>query len=92
MSRLITVLVSSLLFYILFRFLGLTPGSHTGHACGFLYGIAHGFIAIPCLIVKLITQKQALFAAHNTGTFYWLGYILGLFFLGGVGFLGGSRD
>lgn len=91
MGRILGILISSVIFYLIFRFFGLTPKAYTASECGFFYGLAHGYIAVPCLIVKLFTSKQVLFAGNNTGVGYWLGYIIGLFFLGGLGFLKGSR-
>jgi hypothetical protein len=55
---------------------------------GFLYGIVHGFISPFALIAKLLGAKIGLYAVHNSGPLYWLGYILGLVLLLGGG--GGS--
>lgn len=61
------------------------PEGHTVKEYGFFYGIWHGMIFIVALIGKLFGADIGLYAAHNTGFFYWLGYIIGILFLGGGG-------
>ena len=92
MGKIIGILISSLIFFFIFKFFGLTAKAAGGPECGFFYGIAHGYIAIPSAIVKLIINKgQSVYAPVNTGLGYGIGFVIGLFFLGGTGFLGKSR-
>lgn len=87
MGRIIGILISSIIFYIIFKFLGLVP-VHGTHVFGFLYGIAHGYILIPSFVVNLFTHHQPLYATPNTGNTYWLGFLIGFLVLGGLGFVG----
>jgi hypothetical protein len=58
---------------------------YTAHQHGFLYGIIHGLVFPFALISKLFTNEYGLYAENNTGFFYWLGFIIGVFGLGGGG-------
>jgi hypothetical protein len=57
----------------------------TSQEYGFFYGKVHGFISPFVLIAKLQGAHIGLYAVHNSGTFYWLGYVLGFVFLLGSG-------
>ena len=63
------------------------PRGYESSEPGFFSGIWHGFIIIFSLIGKLFGFNIGLYAEHNTGFFYWLGFILGI---GGFG--GGSSS
>jgi hypothetical protein len=57
----------------------------TRQVYGFLYGIVYGFISLFVLIAKLYGVHIGLYAENNTGSLYWLGFILGLVLLLGGG-------
>ena len=59
--------------------------SYESHESGFFSGLWHGFIIIFSLIGKLFGADIGLYAEHNTGFTYWLGFILGLGGFGGGG-------
>lgn len=59
------------------------PEGYTRHEAGFFSGIWHGLIIIPSLIGKLFGADIGLYAEHNTGFTYWLGFIIGIGGLGG---------
>ena len=61
------------------------PAGDTYKEYGFFSGFLHGFIFVFALIGKLFGGHHGLYAENNTGFFYWLGFILGLGFLGGGG-------
>ena len=61
------------------------PAGHTYKEYGFFSGFVHGLVFIFALIGKLFGGHHGLYAENNTGFFYWLGFILGLGFLGGGG-------
>jgi len=61
------------------------PARDTYKEYGFFSGILHGFIFIFALIGKLFGGDHGLYAQNNTGFFYWLGFLLGIGFLGGGG-------
>lgn len=61
------------------------PGGHTSHEYGFFGGIIHGFVFIFALIGKLFGSGYGIYAEHNTGFTYWLGFIIGIGGLGGGG-------
>jgi hypothetical protein len=91
MCRIIGILLSSVLFFLLFQLFGLTPKAVGGPECGFFYGLAHGYIAIPSFIVKLIiNDNQAIIAPLNNGLGYGAGFLIGFLFLGGISFIGGK--
>jgi len=50
---------------------------------GFFSGIIHGIVFFPfALLAKLFGMDYSLYAEHNTGFYYWIGYIIGI---GGLG-------
>ncbi len=62
------------------------PGQSTVKSYGFFYGLIHGFIFPFALIGKLFNSSHGIHAMHNTGFFYWLGFIIGLGGIGGGAF------
>jgi hypothetical protein len=82
------ILIGSFLLLVLFQLTSCAPAGMTPQEYGFFYGILHGFISPFVLVAKLLGAHIGLYAEHNTGAFYWLGFILGLVFLLGGG--GGS--
>ena len=61
------------------------PEGRTFYNYGFFSGIWHGFCFTFSLLGKLFGFEIGLYAEHNTGFFYWVGFILGLGSLGGGG-------
>jgi hypothetical protein len=59
------------------------PAGYTNSEAGFFSGILYGFVFFFALIGKLFGADVGLYAEHNTGFFYWLGFIFGLGGLGG---------
>jgi len=58
----------------------------TSSEAGFFLGIVHGIILFPfALLAKLFGMDYSLYAAHNTGFSYWIGFIIGI---GGLGTAG----
>jgi hypothetical protein len=57
-----------------------------GHTYGFWGGLWHGIIAPIDLILSLWNHDITVYAPHNNGALYALGFIIGS---GGWGFLGG---
>ncbi len=62
------------------------PEGDTHKEYGFFSGILHGFVFFFALIGKLFSADVGLYAENNSGFFYWLGFIIGLGFLGGGGY------
>jgi hypothetical protein len=79
------ILIGSSLLLVLFYLTSCAPAGMTSEEYGFFWGILHGFISPFVFIAKLLGAHIGLYAAHNTDTFYWLGFILGLVFLLGGG-------
>ena len=50
---------------------------------GFLFGIIHGVLFYPAVISKIFGMQFDLYAQNNTGLFYWIGYAIGVFGIGG---------
>ena len=61
------------------------PKGYASNEAGFFSGIWHGFIIIFSLIGKVFGADIGIYAEHNTGFFYWFGFIIGLGLLGGGG-------
>lgn len=61
------------------------PEGHTYKEYGFFSGILHGFVFIFALIGKMFGADVGLYAANNTGFFYWVGFLFGLGVIGGGG-------
>lgn len=79
------ILLGSSVLLVLFFLTSCAPAGMSHEQYGFLYGIVHGFISPFVLIAKLLGMHVGVYAEHNTGLFYWLGFILGLSFLFGGG-------
>jgi apolipoprotein N-acyltransferase len=74
-----------LLLMILFYITSCAPVGMTKEAYGFLYGIFHGFISPFVWMAKLLGANIGMHAEHNTGSLYWVGFILGVVLLLGAG-------
>ena len=62
------------------------PNRFVERPAGFLAGLWHGFIAIITFMISLFTDTIQMYEKNNTGTWYDLGFLLGIFFwLGGFG-------
>ena len=79
------ILIGLLLLLVLFFVTSCAPVGVTQQEYGFLYGIVHGFISPFVLIAKLLGAHIGLYAQNNTGTLYWVGFVLGLVLLFGSG-------
>jgi LPXTG-motif cell wall-anchored protein len=85
------IFIGLLLLMILLFITSCAPVGTTSEEYGFLYGIVHGFISPFVLIAKLFGANIGLYAEHNTGSLYWLGFILGVVLLLGGGGGGYAR-
>ncbi len=65
------------------------PQGYESNEAGFFSGIWHGLIIVFSLLGKLSGADIGIYAEHNTGFFYWLGYIIGI---GGCGAGGGAAS
>jgi len=74
-----------LLLLVLFFVTSCAPVGNTSEVYGFLYGIVHGFISPFTLIAKLLGAHVGVYAEHNVGTLYWVGFVLGVILLFGGG-------
>jgi hypothetical protein len=77
------------LIYLTFAFICLLSLSScaaagpTSSEAGFFAGIIHGIVLFPfALLAKLFGMDYSLYAEHNSGFFYWIGYVIGI---GGLG-------
>lgn len=82
----ITIALSVLV--LIFSLSSCASAGYTSSEAGFFSGILHGFVFFFALIGKLFGADIGLYAEHNTGFFYWLGFIIGIGGLGG----GASRS
>jgi hypothetical protein len=58
---------------------------------GFLWGLWHGFILPWAFLGSLFSSEIAIYAVPNKGTFYDLGYFIGVTVLGGGSVFGSKR-
>ena len=79
------IVIGVFLFLILINLSSCAPAGYEHSKAGFFSGIWHGFIIIFSLIGKLFGADIGIFAEHNTGFMYWLGFIIGIGGLGGGG-------
>ena len=79
------LLTGIILCLVLINLTSCTPQGYVSDRAGFFSGIWHGFIIIFSLIGKLFGANIGIYAEHNTGFFYWLGFIIGIGGLGGGG-------
>lgn len=69
--------------FVLLTLSSCAPEGHTSKEYGFFSGILHGIVIVFALIGKLFGADVGIYAEHNTGFFYWLGFILGIGGFGG---------
>jgi hypothetical protein len=69
----------------LFTLSSCAPSGDTSKEYGFFSGILHGFIFVFALIGKVFGGDHGLYAANNTGFFYWIGFLIGIGVIGGGG-------
>lgn len=77
------IIIGVVLLFVLLNIMSCAPKGGTETEYGFFSGIIHGIVFIFALIGKLFGFNIGLYAEHNTGFFYWLGFILGIGGLGG---------
>jgi hypothetical protein len=71
------------LFAIIFILSSCAPEGYSSDEAGFFSGIWHGIIIVFSLIGKLFGADIGIYAEHNSGFMYWLGFIIGIGGLGG---------
>jgi hypothetical protein len=59
------------------------PNGYESDKSGFFSGIWHGIIIVFSLVGKLFGRDIGIYAEHNTGFTYWLGFIIGIGAFGG---------
>jgi hypothetical protein len=79
------VFIGLFLLLVLFFVSACAPVGMSSEKYGFVYGIVHGFISPFVLIAKLLGAHIGLYAENNTGSLYWVGFILGVVLLLGGG-------
>lgn len=77
------IIIVILILFIATSLTSCAPEGYSSHQYGFFSGILHGFIFVFALIGKLLSFDVGLYAEHNSGFFYWLGFIIGIGGLGG---------
>ena len=77
------ILIMLLLLIFVISISSCAPNHYESHKSGFFSGILHGMIIVFSLIGKLFGFNIGIYAEHNTGFTYWLGFILGIGVFGG---------
>jgi hypothetical protein len=49
-----------------------------GNAAGFFKGLWHGFILLFTFIISIFSDSVGIYESHNNGTWYNLGFVLGV--------------
>lgn len=80
-----TIIIGIFLVFIMFAFTSCAPEHYSSKEYGFFSGILHGFVFVFALIGKMFGADIGLYAEHNSGFFYWVGFLIGLGGLGGGG-------
>ncbi|MCB9804219.1 hypothetical protein H6769_00975 [Candidatus Peribacteria bacterium] len=81
------LIIGIILFLILTNLSSCAPSGYESDQAGFFSGVWHGFIIVFSLIGKLFNADIGIYAEHNSGFFYWLGFIIGI-----GGFSGGGAN
>jgi hypothetical protein len=79
------IFLIAIVFFFILSLSSCAPKGYESSEAGFFSGIWHGFIIVFSLIGKLFGIKIGIYAEHNSGFFYWLGFILGIGGFGGGG-------
>ncbi|MFI5129633.1 MAG: hypothetical protein ACHQFX_06570 [Chitinophagales bacterium] len=83
------VIQFTVVLFILLFLSSCAPQAPTDRVYGFFSGILHGFVLFFAVIGKLFNADVGIYAQHNTGFFYWLGFLIGLGIWGGCTYGGG---
>jgi hypothetical protein len=67
---------------LLISLVSCAPAGYTSKEAGFFTGIWHGLIFFFSIVGKIFGAKIGLYAEHNSGFGYWLGFLIGI---GGIG-------
>lgn len=73
----------AIFFLLLLGISSCAPEGRSYTEYGFFSGIIHGFCFPVALIGKVIGMDVGLYAEHNSGFFYWIGFLFGIGGLGG---------
>ncbi|MFC0779348.1 hypothetical protein [Flavobacterium sp. HJSW_4] len=77
------ITIGLLLLILVTSFVSCAPKHYESYQSGFFSGIWHGMIIVFSLIGKLFGFNIGIYAEHNTGFTYWLGFIIGIGAFGG---------
>jgi len=79
------IIIGLLILFVLINLTSCAPENLTTKEYGFFSGLVHGFLLVFTLIGKLFGAHIGIYAVHNTGFFYYLGFLIGLGAFGGGG-------
>ena len=77
------IIIGLILLFIAISLSSCAPNHYESSKSGFFSGIWHGIIIVFSILGKLIGLNIGIYAEHNTGFTYWLGFILGIGAFGG---------
>ncbi len=75
--------VGALLILVVLTLHSCAPLGPSEQRYGFLYGILHGWLLYAAVISKVLGMEFDIYAQNNTGIWYWVGYAIGIFSIGG---------
>lgn len=77
------VAIGLILLFCITSLYSCAPNGYVSSQAGFFSGIWHGMIIVFSIIGKIFGADLGIYAEHNTGFTYWLGFILGIGAFGG---------
>lgn len=77
------IAIGLILLFIITSLYSCAPKGYESSEAGFFSGIWHGVIIVFSIIGKIFGANIGIYAEHNTGFFYWIGFILGIGAFGG---------
>ncbi len=77
------LLPATLIVVLLLSLSACAPVGMSEQRYGFLYGILHGWLLYAAVISKVLGMDFDIYAHNNTGVWYWVGYAIGVFSIGG---------
>jgi hypothetical protein len=77
------IAIGLMLLFFVISLSSCAPNHYESSESGFFSGIWHGIIIVFSIIGKIFGANIGIYAEHNTGFTYWLGFILGIGAFGG---------
>ena len=77
------IIIGLILFIFITTLHSCAPKGYESSESGFISGLWHGIIIIFSIIGKILGFDIGIYAEHNSGFLYWVGFIIGIGAFGG---------